>query len=280
MYRMEEQNRVFGCIKSPVDLRDYKPVLAITGQLPDKFMIETNNNSVLDQGSIGSCVAHSLAALLEIEYKDTYSTGWIYGYRPFGYTQGIGMSPREALKTLQKVGNVPHSNFPENIEMNDAKKLVDQRFNELKELAGNCKIAAYAKLSGEGEIKTFLYNNKVPIPIAISTKNMELDNLTNTLMIPNVHTNSSHMIIIIGWNETGFIVQNSWGKSWGINGTATLPYEYKINEAWGITLKQDTQNPAVKKPFFYFIRELIMKGIQSSKLKKQMKKENRSHGRN
>ena len=32
------------------------------------------------------------------KYNETFSTGWIYGYRPEGYWQGTGMYPREALK--------------------------------------------------------------------------------------------------------------------------------------------------------------------------------------
>lgn len=45
-----------------------------------------------------------------------------------------------------------------------------------------------------------------------------------------------HAIACIGFNEEGFILQNSWGYNWGNNGLTILPYE-EINyliEAWGI----------------------------------------------
>jgi Papain family cysteine protease len=34
-----------------------------------------------------------------------------------------------------------------------------------------------------------------------------------------------HAFALVGYNETGFIVQNSWGPSWGAAGFAVLPYE-------------------------------------------------------
>ena len=34
-----------------------------------------------------------------------------------------------------------------------------------------------------------------------------------------------HAFIILGYNETGFIIQNSWGKEWGTGGQAVLTYQ-------------------------------------------------------
>ena len=34
-----------------------------------------------------------------------------------------------------------------------------------------------------------------------------------------------HAFALVGYNEIGFLVQNSWGKAWGKGGYATLPYE-------------------------------------------------------
>lgn len=38
-----------------------------------------------------------------------------------------------------------------------------------------------------------------------------------------------HGVAIIGWNEEGFIIQNSWGRNWGNKGLTVLPYN-KLNE--------------------------------------------------
>jgi hypothetical protein len=41
-----------------------------------------------------------------------------------------------------------------------------------------------------------------------------------------------HAFAIVGYNEVGFLVQNSWGESWGSGGFATLPYEDWLDSAY------------------------------------------------
>jgi hypothetical protein len=41
-----------------------------------------------------------------------------------------------------------------------------------------------------------------------------------------------HAFAIVGYNDIGFLVQNSWGKRWGAHGFATLPYEDWLASAY------------------------------------------------
>lgn len=43
-----------------------------------------------------------------------------------------------------------------------------------------------------------------------------------------------HAIAIVGYNEEGFIIRNSWGRSYGDNGCAILPYDdfQHFTELW------------------------------------------------
>ena len=36
-----------------------------------------------------------------------------------------------------------------------------------------------------------------------------------------------HAIAIIGWDDDGFIIRNSWGTSYGEKGYATIPYKVR-----------------------------------------------------
>lgn len=48
-----------------------------------------------------------------------------------------------------------------------------------------------------------------------------------------------HAFALVGYNEHGFIVQNSWGKKWGASGFGLLPYEDWIQhatDAWASAL--------------------------------------------
>lgn len=60
--------------------------------------------------------------------------------------------------------------------------------------------------------------------------------------IPPVADKSStggHAFALVGYNERGFIVQNSWGAKWGASGFAVLPYDDWIvnaTDAWACAL--------------------------------------------
>lgn len=45
-----------------------------------------------------------------------------------------------------------------------------------------------------------------------------------------------HGVAIIGWDDKGFIIQNSWGDNWGNRGLTTLPYTRfnEFKELWTI----------------------------------------------
>lgn len=48
-----------------------------------------------------------------------------------------------------------------------------------------------------------------------------------------------HAFAIVGYDERGFIVQNSWGRSWGGSGFAILPYDDWVEhatDAWALAL--------------------------------------------
>lgn len=231
----------YGCKKEQDDKRDYKMKVAKTIQLPESFILDISN--VKNQGIVNSCVAYSLSTFLEtLHLKDNkiFSTGFIYGYRPLGYSQEEGMYPREAIKTLQKLGDVENQYFDHNKEIPEIKKLVDQNISELKSLALPYKINSYARIYTITDIKNCLLNNCL-VPISIPVKNnLRLDE--NFVVLNEGNIEGYHMIILYGWNEKGFLFQNSWGKYWGNEGRAILPYDYPIDSAWAISTDNNSIN--------------------------------------
>ena len=54
-----------------------------------------------------------------------------------------------------------------------------------------------------------------------------------------VQKTGGHAFALVGFNERGFVVQNSWGTGWGASGFAVLPYEDWVTnatDAWGLAL--------------------------------------------
>lgn len=231
----------YGCKKEVNDKRDYKAYVCSHKPdiFPDKYEITVPE--VKDQGIVNSCVAHTLASFLEETYKSDntkFSTGFIYGYRPVGYSQDQGMFPRQAIKTLLKVGDVPKEKFDHNKEMPEIKKLVDENFDNLKIIADVYKIYSYARIYTQTEIKKILYND-VTVPISVPVYNDLKLNDQNVILNDQTNFNGYHMMLLVGWNEKGYIVQNSWGKDWGNNGRAILPYDYPIDSAWALSTDEN-----------------------------------------
>lgn len=227
----------YGCKKEIEDKRDYKSYVSNIKQslLPTEYTISMPE--VKDQGIVNSCVAHSLATFLEECHKEEnlkFSVGFIYGYRPINYDQNEGMYPREALKTITKIGDVTKDLFDHNKEIPEIKQLVDNDIKNLKEQAANYKVNSYSRIYTTYEIKNCIFND-TPVPISIPVYNdLMYDKDTFIIQGPSGSIEGYHMIIIYGYNEKGWLIQNSWGKDWANSGTAILPYDYPIDSAWAI----------------------------------------------
>ena len=63
---------------------------------------------------------------------------------------------------------------------------------------------------------------------------LERDGQTMHVISRRVDSKSigGHAFALVGYNEVGFLVQNSWGSTWGKGGFATLPYEDWLDSAW------------------------------------------------
>jgi Cysteine protease len=256
MYINGQGYMVGGALPSQLDLRDYiasKSAVMVT-ELPEEFQVR--NTTILNQGMVGSCVAHTVASFVESVREDgKYSTGWIYGYRPPHYHQGIGMQPRNALDTLRNVGELKYNDFPENVEMIVAKDLVDTKFKKYELKAEDTQILSYSALN-KNNVKQWIYNNKYPVMITLFIGNYKEE---KGIIYPpqNYDKSSGHAVLLLGWNKDGWIIQNSWGTGWGKKGIGIISYDYEINEFWGISMNKEL----TEKPWFYPIRKFIMKTI-------------------
>jgi hypothetical protein len=57
--------------------------------------------------------------------------------------------------------------------------------------------------------------------------------------VPKPRDSGGHAFALVGYNDLGFVVQNSWGPGWGSLGFALLPYEDWVShgdDAWVFTL--------------------------------------------
>ena len=65
------------------------------------------------------------------------------------------------------------------------------------------------------------------------------DDLVRIKHIASPKDQGGHAFALVGYNELGFVLQNSWGTDWGTQGFALLPYEDWVahgEDAWVFTL--------------------------------------------
>lgn len=267
---MKVTERLFSNLVSPYDVRDYRIATTRT-EFPEKFSLETV--SVKDQGSTGSCVAHACSSVVEFHNKKqektntVFSTEFIYGYRPLGYYVGEGMYIRNALKTLQKVGDCPLADLKGNNECKEAMANVEANLEALKTAAYPHRISTYAKVDSVEEIKQALLDFGYVVVSMKWHKDYKLKNGVYTYT--SDETRGNHCVVIYGWDERGWLVHNSWGRSWGQGGRFVVPFDFKWREAWAVTdniinegeLKKPEENWWIKtfRPIINFFGNLFRK---------------------
>ena len=72
-----------------------------------------------------------------------------------------------------------------------------------------------------------------PVAVTMTTYN-------GAILVKDIYTykpekkRGAHCVFIYGWDERGWLVQNSWGELYGWDGRFVIPYDFKFTEMWGI----------------------------------------------
>ena len=252
--KLFEKYFIDGCLPSPPDDRDYTidTVALAAAPLPEEYLCD--GMKVLDQGSVGSCVAHACATAMGYGEKKggmknvhDFSRGFIYGNRKTSDYQGEGMYVRQALKQLNHCGDCEYNDFPYNETYPKVKARIEKDKENLLAKASPFKILNYFRCYSNDEVKRALLNQGaviISIPVYSS--------FSADCPLPTSKDiyQGGHAMCIIGWDKTGWIIQNSWSKRWGNKGTMHLPYEYPVTEFWGITVNSNVPAPDPTKHWF------------------------------
>jgi C1A family cysteine protease len=234
-------------VASTFDLRDYK--IQVSSNIPETFELD-NLPKVKNQGNKPTCVAHACSSLMEWHYLKNsskyrvFSTQFIYGLRDIGYYIGNGMMVRNALKTMVNYGVPFNSKCPGNDDYEEAIKDVSENLDIYLQESCKYKIVNYFKCNKPDEIKSAIMKHG---PVIMAMNYNHKSSIDNDCYIDNPEFNgSSHCMLIYGWNEKGWLIQNSWGTTFAEDGRFTLPYSQKISEAWGITYNNNESGDIIK----------------------------------
>lgn len=241
-------NRSFGCIPSPLDERDYvyDKIVNIpqSNKLPKKVDSRPKLPPVRNQGKRGTCIAFAASTVKEFQermdcnYDDYFSPEFIYYFRE--NKPIVGMWPRDAMKILSKRGICIEDVFPYDNDK-DPKAIP----YDAKGLATDYKIGKYYRIKTVDALKKQLYDHGTAI-ITFNTYNNKKDMWRKG---KNDRLLGSHAMTVVGYNEKGFILRNSWGKKWNGNGHTIFKYkDWKhAIEVWGCEDIKGSIIPDIKK---------------------------------
>lgn len=195
---MNEEIKVFGCVPSTFD--GTENIYSTYGEvgLPETYSYIKYLPSVLNQGSKPICVPCSVSAYINYSINTDKGTNNVNNHVDVDslFTgTSEGMSIKECLNNLKVYG----------VETDE----------------GLFTIKRYARIGNLKDLKAAIVANG-PCIGAIGVYNSQLPNFW---LQEGGNFEGGHAIAIVGYDEEGLIIRNSWGKYYGKDGYYHLPYE-------------------------------------------------------
>ncbi|TMM08509.1 MAG: peptidase [Actinobacteria bacterium] len=238
---MERKIKGYGWNPDIPDGRDlmYAAPPEVATQLPPKVDLRGQCPDVYDQGQLGSCTANAIGAALEFDQmkeKETpFTPSRLFIYYCERAIEGTvnsdsGAQIRDGVKAVNNQGAPPETDWayditkfadkPPQQAFDDAtqhKSILYQRVTQTLPQQKGCLAAGYPFVFGFVVYESFegqevASTGQAPMPQA-GEKQL-----------------GGHAVLAVGYedDQQRFIVRNSWGSNWGMQGYFTLPYPYLL----------------------------------------------------
>lgn len=203
----------YGFVKSKIDGTEQQYQLENI-KIPKKYSYKKYLPKVLNQGQRPICVPCSLSAFIN----------WSINNESGNNKADNGVNFEEIFKNRSNDSN-------DGMSFKDAFYYL--RHSGVKTDNGIFKIGRYAKIGSIIQLKQAIVING-PCVGGLPVYCSDIDEFWSQLRGTNLE--GGHAVAITGYNEEGFIIRNSWGKNYGDEGYAILPYDdfNKFYEIWTI----------------------------------------------
>jgi C1A family cysteine protease len=235
----------YGWVPDIPDQRDhlYAAPVATLKKLPPKVDLRPQCPAVIyNQGLLGSCTGNAIAAALQFErmkqkLKPDFIPSRLFIYYNERVIEGTvdsdsGAQLRDGIKTVAAQGDCPETQWPYDIakfatkppaacyrEALKYKAVLYQRLVQTTNQMKGCLASGYPFVFGFAVYESFegpevARTGVAPMP-ASSEKQL-----------------GGHAVLAVGYDDAQqrFIVRNSWGDGWGMQGYFTLPYAYLADD--------------------------------------------------
>ena len=228
----------YGWMPDVPDHRDLVYAAARITTLPPSVDLRPGCPPVYDQGQLGSCTANAIAAAIQFEQirqkePKPFAPSRLFIYyneRVMEHTVGqdAGAQIRDGMKSVNHIGACPETDWPYIItkfaQKPPSRALKDARLG---------KALSYQRVVQTLDQMKGCLASGLPIVLGISVyESFESQQVTKSGVVP-MPANSEKLlggqaILAVGYNdaEQRFVMRNSWGTSWGMQGYFTIPYAY------------------------------------------------------
>jgi C1A family cysteine protease len=230
----------YGWIPDLPDHRDhfYAAPVELAGALPPATDLRPKCPPVYDQGQLGSCTANAIAAAIQFDQmKQKLAQVFMpsrlfiyYNERAIEHTidSDSGAQIRDGIKSVGKQGDCPEPEWPYVIAKFKTRPPQQCYSDALK-----YKAVLYQRLTPIlGQLKGCLASG-YPFVFGFTVyESFESAQVAKTghasLPAAGERAIGGHAVMGVGYDDSKqwFIVRNSWGNKWGLNGYFTLPYAY------------------------------------------------------
>ncbi|HTY62531.1 MAG TPA: C1 family peptidase [Acidobacteriota bacterium] len=228
----------YGWIPDLPDHRDilYGAVHRISQKLPRDVDLRAHCSPMENQGRLGSCTANALVGMLEylevvhgIPFVDLSRLFVYYNERVIEHSvnEDSGAMLRDGIKTLVKQGVCLEKNWPYKIA-----KFADKPPAPCYREALNYQALSYQRILTVNEMRACLAEG-FPFVFGFAVyESFESEEVARTGIVPMPTSTErqlgGHAVLAVGYCDANqrFIVRNSWGKDWGLQGYFMMPYAY------------------------------------------------------
>jgi C1A family cysteine protease len=254
---MPYQFQRYGWLPDLPDKRDlmYAAPFEPGQALPPSMDLRSSCPPVYDQGQLGSCTANSIAAALEFDQMKQGETAVFAPSRLFIYyneraiegtvNSDSGAQIRDGMKSVGNQGACSEDTWPYDITKFEVKPS-DTCYQQ----ALQHRAILYKRIVQDlGQLKGCLASG-YPFVFGFTVyQSFESDAVAQSGHAPMPGADEKalggHAVMAVGYDDANnwFIIRNSWGPGWGMQGYFTLPYDYVTSsnladDFWTVRLVQ------------------------------------------
>lgn len=239
--RRPSRHGAYGWVRDLPDFRDqiYSAPLA-PRELPPSVDLRPQCPPVYNQGQLGSCTGNAIAAAIEFDQRKQGSAQFTpsrlfiyYNERAMEGTlnQDCGAQPRDGIKSVAKLGAPPETDWPYDPAQWAVKPRPAAYAAARKDL-----VASYARVAQSLDQMQGCLAAGYPFVFGFAVyESFESAAVASTGVVPmpasTEKQTGGHCVAAVGYNaaQSTFLIRNSWGAGWGMDGYCTMPFAYLLN---------------------------------------------------